>query len=155
MEPEPLSSPADRAGQLVELTETESASEAHELAARLRRHGIVAVANAEAPSEQRSDRGILLREQRRPVVLVLAAEHERALDHLESEMAPEGDASRDEIERDLQAAEEDLDAGRDGAEPSRLEAFFAQVWKLVIQLAVALLVGLLALVAWRFLQRMR
>lgn len=161
MDPEHPSSPSERAEHLVKLTAAASASEANELAAQLRRHGIVAVANAEPLPRRRSSRGILLPEEHLPVVLVLATELDRALDFLESEMEAEGDAKRHEIERDLLEAEAELDARLDQdlpdepIEPSSMEVFFQRVWRITVRVGITLVVALVAFIAWRLVQRMR
>src|SRR5688572_17696055 len=89
---------------LVELTTTASVAEAHELAARLRRSGIVALANAAPLPHERGWRGFVLEQRYRPYVAVLAAEADGARALLYAEHRAEGDATPDEIAAELEAA---------------------------------------------------
>jgi len=68
--PRAASKSSERAKHFVELTTTSSASEAEQLAERLRRRGIVALVNAAPLPRTRSARGILLPEGLQPYVAV-------------------------------------------------------------------------------------
>jgi len=141
--PQPPSGPSEFAEHLVEFTEAASAREAEELAARLRRHGIVALANAEPLPRRRSWRGVAMPEEFRPFVVVLRADVDKAHAFLDAETVAEGQTPRAEIERELREAEED--ESDDGANigPTNLERFFDRVTKMagrVVLTAAVLLV---------------
>lgn len=74
----------------VELAETGSASEASALAAKLRRAGIIALANAQQYPRQRGARGSL-RQHMRTFVMVFAADLDREIDLLNDELGKEGE----------------------------------------------------------------
>ena len=128
----------------MEFTEVGSAREAEELAARLRKHGIVALANAEPLPKRRSARGV----EYRPFVVVLRADVDKAYALLEAWSVAEGHAPRAEIERELREAEEDESDDEVDYGPTNLERFFARVTRIAGRVVLAAVVLLaLAIVA--------
>lgn len=97
--------PDDIEQHFVELTETSSASEASALAARLRRAGIIALANAEPYLYHGSRHG--LGQGFRTFVMVFEAELERAIEVVNAEIPDEGEASLSAIADDFEQAEQD------------------------------------------------
>tara|TARA_R110002072_G_scaffold241027_1_gene399528 strand:+ start:78594 stop:79070 length:477 start_codon:yes stop_codon:yes gene_type:complete len=90
----------------VELLETEFASEASALAAKLRRAGIIALANAEPYPKTPGARGNL-RQDYRTFVMVFASDLDLALELLNTELGEEGDVPFDDIAQDMHEALQD------------------------------------------------
>ncbi|MFT4843585.1 MAG: hypothetical protein ACJA0V_004709 [Planctomycetota bacterium] len=93
----------------VELAETGSASEASALAAKLRRAGIIALANAQQYPRQRGARGTL-RQHMRTFVMVFAADLDRAIEVLNDELGEEGEVLSGDIALAMQEAQDNPDA---------------------------------------------
>ncbi|MFT4515735.1 MAG: hypothetical protein ACI89X_004601 [Planctomycetota bacterium] len=93
----------------VELTETGSASEASALAAKLRRAGIIALANARPYPLARGSRG-RIRQDMRTFVMVFASELDRAAEILDDELGEEGEVPIADIKQEMQDAQDDPDS---------------------------------------------
>lgn len=93
----------------LELTETGTASEASALAAKLRRVGIIALANAEQYPSARGRRGFL-RQDMRTFVMVFASDLDRAVDVLNEELGEEGEIPIADIALEMQEAQENPDS---------------------------------------------
>jgi hypothetical protein len=158
---------------LVELTTTASVGEANELAARLRRAGIVALANAAPLPREHGWRGSASEQRYRAYVAVLAAEADRARELLYAEHRAEGDATPDEIAAELDAiaaADERADGDADdsdsgdasrGPEIAEQESLddtpfhrgLERAWRWLWRAALVMLLAAVAVAVWRALMR--
>ncbi|MFY9341720.1 MAG: hypothetical protein WAT39_04480 [Planctomycetota bacterium] len=122
--------------QLVELVTTGSAAEADQLAERLRRAGIGALANAEPVQPEPAYMGKIPALRYRSFVLVGEPDRERALAMIRAEQppqTPQGSATTGEIEAELADGarrdfEGDEDCDRDGVPDESPEAWQNRDW---------------------------
>ncbi|HEX6810327.1 MAG TPA: hypothetical protein VF384_01775 [Planctomycetota bacterium] len=140
---------SERAKHFVELTNVSSAIEAEQLAARLRHRGVVALANAAPLPRTSSGSGVLSSEELRPFVAVISTDLDRARAILVEEQKPEGDASREEIER-LLADEDAIDADWQNVDAKETGlGRFATVCNTILRWGTRVLVlALVLLAAW-------
>jgi hypothetical protein len=101
--------PEDIKQHFAELAQTGTASEASALAAKLRRAGIIALANAEPYPQARGARGFR-RQDLRTFVMVFASELDRAIEVLNAELGEEGEVPLAEIAQEIQQAQENPDS---------------------------------------------